>query len=51
MKEITKKRRNAFLIDAAISSVVNAGVEHLLRKRIKTEAFHMLITRQLFYGL
>ncbi|MFC7684867.1 RDD family protein [Ureibacillus sp. GCM10028918] len=44
MKAITKKRRNAFLIDLAISGVVNVGVEYLLRKKIKNEAFHALVT-------
>lgn len=44
MKTITKKRRNAFLIDLAISTVVNAGVEYLFRKKIKNEAFHSLVT-------
>ncbi|KGR77451.1 RDD family protein [Ureibacillus sinduriensis] len=44
MKTITKKRRNAFLIDLAISGAVNAGVEYLLRKKIKNEAFHSLVT-------
>lgn len=44
MQKITKKRRNAFLIDLAISSVVNAGVEYVLRKKIKNEAFHALVT-------
>ncbi|MDN4493470.1 RDD family protein [Ureibacillus aquaedulcis] len=44
MKAITKKRRNAFLIDLAISGAVNAGVEYLLRKKIKNEAFHALVT-------
>ena len=44
MKTITKKRRNAFLIDLAISGVVNLGVEYFLRKKIKNEAFHALVT-------
>lgn len=44
MKPITKKRMKAFLIDLAISSTVTAGVEYVLRKKIKNEAFHALVT-------
>lgn len=44
MKNITKKRTKAFLIDLAISSAVTAGVEYVLRKKIKNEAFHAIVT-------
>ena len=44
MQTITKKRRNAFLIDLVFSSVVNVGVKILLRKKIKNEAIHALVT-------
>ncbi|WP_338779096.1 RDD family protein [Metabacillus sp. FJAT-52054] len=44
MNSITKKRTKAFLIDLAISSAVTAGVEYLLRKKVKSEAVHALIT-------
>lgn len=44
MKSITKKRTKAFLIDLAISSAVTAGVEYFLRKKVKSEAFHALVT-------
>ncbi|MFD1849814.1 RDD family protein [Oceanobacillus bengalensis] len=44
MKSISKKRTKAFFIDLAISTAVTAGVECLLRKKIKNEAFHALVT-------
>ena len=44
MKKISKKRPSAYLLDAVVSGVVTAGVEHLLRKKIKNEAFHALVT-------
>ncbi|MEI3605002.1 RDD family protein [Pseudogracilibacillus sp. SE30717A] len=44
MKAITKKRLKAFAIDLMISSAVTAGVEYVLRKKIKNEAFHALVT-------
>ncbi|WP_173915355.1 RDD family protein [Halobacillus sp. Marseille-Q1614] len=44
MKSITKKRTKALMIDFAISTAVTAGVEFLLRKKIKNEAFHALVT-------
>ena len=44
MKEITKKRTKAYFIDLAISTAVTAGVEYLLRKKVKNEAFHVLVT-------
>ena len=44
MKPIMKKRTKAFLIDAAISTTVTLSVEYFLRKIIKNEAFHNLVT-------
>ncbi|KOS68860.1 RDD family protein [Lysinibacillus contaminans] len=44
MEPVTKKRTKAFLIDVAVSSVVTAGVEYFLRKKVKNEAVHALIT-------
>ncbi|MDG5472329.1 RDD family protein [Jeotgalibacillus sp. ET6] len=44
MESITKKRTKAILIDLAISSVVTAGVEYLLRKKVKNELVHTLVT-------
>lgn len=44
MKAITKKRTKAVLIDAVISGVVTAGVEYVLRKKVKNEVVHNVIT-------
>lgn len=44
MKRITKKRLSGYLIDVAISGVVTAGVEYFLRKKVKNEAVHALVT-------
>ncbi|MCA1010567.1 RDD family protein [Halobacillus halophilus] len=44
MKSVTKKRGAAFAIDLAISTAVAFGVEKLLRKKVKNEAVHALIT-------
>ncbi|MGM8212188.1 RDD family protein [Virgibacillus sp. W0430] len=44
MKAITKKRTKAFFIDLAVSTAVTAGVECLLRKKVKKEAIHALLT-------
>ncbi|KIL51393.1 RDD family protein [Jeotgalibacillus alimentarius] len=44
MKEVTKRRFKAILIDLAVSSAVTAGVEYVLRKKVKNEAFHALVT-------
>jgi uncharacterized RDD family membrane protein YckC len=44
VKPITKKRFKAYLIDVAVSTAATAGVEYLLRKKIKNEAFHALVT-------
>lgn len=44
MKSITKKRTKAYFIDFAISTLVTAGVEQLLRKKVKNEFIHAVIT-------
>ena len=44
MNSISKKRTKAFLIDIAISSAVTAGVEYVLRKKVKNEAIHAIVT-------
>lgn len=44
MKPVTKKRFKAFMVDLAISTTATAGVEYVLRKKIKNEAFHALVT-------
>ncbi|RKQ32692.1 RDD family protein [Oceanobacillus halophilus] len=44
MKTVTKKRTKAYLIDIAISTAATIGVEYFLRKKIKNEAFHALVT-------
>ncbi len=44
MKTITKKRMKAYFIDALISTVAVAGAEYVLRKKVKNEAFHVLVT-------
>lgn len=44
MNPISKKRTKAFLIDIAISSAVTAGVEYILRKKVKNEAIHAIVT-------
>ncbi|MGA3678386.1 hypothetical protein [Lysinibacillus agricola] len=36
MKYITKERTKAFFIALAISTVVGAGVEYVLRQKVKT---------------
>lgn len=44
MELMTKKRTAAFLIDTAVSTAVTFGVEYLLRKKVKNEAVHALVT-------
>ncbi|PAV27949.1 RDD family protein [Virgibacillus profundi] len=43
MNAITKKRLKAYLIDAAISTALTAGVEYFMRKKVKNEVVHVLI--------
>lgn len=44
MKRVTKKRFKAYLIDAVFAVAVTYGVEYLLRKKVKNEAVHALVT-------
>lgn len=44
METITKKRLKAYFIDLAITMGVMAGVEYLLRKKIKSEVVHIFVT-------
>lgn len=44
MKPLMKKRTKAFMIDLAISTAVTGVAEYFLRKKIKNEAFHALVT-------
>lgn len=52
MDKLTKKRGKAMAIDFAVSSAVTAVVEPLLRKKIKQEWVHVIVTpTALFWGL
>ncbi|MDN5708036.1 MAG: RDD family protein [Planococcus sp. (in: firmicutes)] len=52
MDALTKKRGKALAIDLAISGAVNGVVEPLLRKKVKQEWVHALVTPTvLFWGL
>ncbi|PKR77572.1 RDD family protein [Halalkalibacillus sediminis] len=44
MNSVSKKRLKAYLIDVAVSSALTAGVEYLLRKKVKNESLHNLVT-------
>ena len=44
MQTITKKRLKAYFIDFAIASVVTLGIESILRKKIKSEVFYIIVT-------
>lgn len=44
MKSITKKRTKAFLIDLAIAIAVTYGVEYFLRKKVKNQVVHSVVT-------
>ncbi|MBN6205102.1 RDD family protein [Ralstonia pickettii] len=44
MQELTKKRFKAIMIDSFLSSAVSLGMEYFLRKKIKNEAIHGLVT-------
>ncbi|WP_227396103.1 RDD family protein [Jeotgalibacillus aurantiacus] len=44
MKDLTKKRAKAIMIDFAVSTVATLAIEQLLRRKIKNEAFHALVT-------
>ena len=52
MKTLTKKRAKAFAIDMAIATAVTGVVEVLLRKKVKNEFIHVVVTPSLVtYGL
>lgn len=52
MEKLLKKRGQAFAVDLMVSAAVTAAVEPLLRKKIKQEWFHALITpTAVFWGL
>ncbi|WP_271853391.1 RDD family protein [Planococcus maritimus] len=52
MDALTKKRGKAIAIDFAISAAVNGIVEPLLRKKLKQEWVHALVTPTVvFWGL
>lgn len=44
MKSLTKKRTKAYFIDLAVSTAFTGVIEYFLRKKIKNEAFHALVT-------
>ncbi|MDW0110432.1 RDD family protein [Sporosarcina aquimarina] len=44
MKTITKKRMKAYGIDMAITMIAIGATEYFLRKKVKSEAVHALIT-------
>lgn len=50
LKALTKKRAKAYCIDLAISTAVTGVVEYILRKRIKSEAFHAIVTPSVIMG-
>lgn len=52
MKELTKKRIKAYVIDSAISTALSFGVEYFLRKKVKNEFVHNVVTpTALLWGL
>lgn len=52
MDKLTKKRGKALAIDMALSGALTAVVEPLLRKKVKQEWVHVLVTpTALFWGL
>ena len=52
MKSITKKRLGAVMIDSVVSATVSLGVEYLLRKKVKNEFIHTVVTPTIaFWGL
>ncbi|AQQ52347.1 RDD family protein [Planococcus lenghuensis] len=44
MEQLTKRRVKASAIDFAMATAITLTIEQLLRKKIKNEAFHVLIT-------
>ena len=52
MKSITKKRLAAVMIYSVVLATVSLGVEYLLRKKIKSEFVHAVVTPTVvFWGL
>ena len=52
MKSMTKKRLAALMIDSVVATTVALGVEYLLRKKIKNEFVHTVVTPNVvFWGL
>ena len=52
MKSMTKKRLGAVMIDSVIATTVSLGVEYLLRKKVKNEFIHTVVTPTVvFWGL
>lgn len=50
MKSITKKRTKAYFIDLALSTAVVGVTEYFLRKKVKNEAVHALVTPSVVMG-
>ncbi|MCC5892805.1 RDD family protein [Exiguobacterium sp.] len=44
MRQLTKRRTQAVLIDGVIAGLVSYGVEQLVRKKVKSEFVHAVIT-------
>lgn len=44
MRPLTKKRTQAVLIDSVIAGLVSYGVEQIVRKKVKSEFVHTVIT-------
>ncbi|WP_214715072.1 RDD family protein [Exiguobacterium sp. s151] len=44
MNPLTKKRTKAVLIDGVIAGLLSFGVEQLVRKKVKSEFVHVVIT-------
>ena len=52
MKSMTKKRLGALMIDSVVAATVSLGVEYVLRKKVKSEFVHTVVTPMvLFWGL
>lgn len=52
LKDITKRRIKAFAIDTIISTTVSLGIEYFLRKKVKNEFVHNVVTPTVtFWGL
>ena len=52
MKSITKKRLAAIMIDSVVAASVSLGVEYLLRKKVKSQFVHAVVTPTVaFWGL